>query len=211
MNEQELRSEFFAKTGRVATSEPVEYQAFLWGFTTAAASRDAEVVSLTNQRDYEYVRAENAEQERDQLREQVKMLRDFIASAQVSSGVCCCGEAMDGHSSPMSCGHSPVDMWDYHSGELLEAYPDDLSALRAHDEKLRAVFQAGAASRDAEIAELVGVLGDVTAHLVAAHSLLSRGGKKAAASDTIFKIMLQDYEKSFEAGRKALAKVRKQT
>ena len=70
-------------------------------------------------------------------------------------------------------------------------------------------FQAGAASRDAEIAELVGVLGNVTAHLVAAHSLLSRGGKKAAASDTIFKIMLQDYEKSFEAGRKALAKVRK--
>lgn len=73
---------------------------------------------------------------------------------------------------------------------------------------LRAVFQAGAASRDAEIAELVGVLGNVTTHLVAAHSLLSRGGKKAAASDTIFKIMLQDYEKSFEAGRKALAKLR---
>jgi len=53
------------------------------------------------------------------------------------------------------------------------------------------------------------VLGSVTAHLIAAHSLLSSGGKKAAASDTIFKIMLQDYEKSFEAGRKALAKVRK--
>ena len=42
------------------------------------ASRDAEVVSLTNQRDYEYVRAENAEQERDQLREQVKVLRDVL-------------------------------------------------------------------------------------------------------------------------------------
>ena len=70
-------------------------------------------------------------------------------------------------------------------------------------------FQAGAASRDVEIAELVGVLGNVTAHLIAAHSLLSSGGKKAVASDTIFKIMLQDYEKSFEAGRKALAKVRK--
>ena len=79
----------------------------------------------------------------------------------------------------------------------------DSAALR------RAAFQAGATSRDVEIAELVGVLGDVTAHLVAAHSLLSSGGKKAAASDTTFKIMLQDYEKSFEAGRKALAKVRK--
>ena len=148
----------------------------------------------------------------------------------------------------MTCGHSPVDMWDYHSSKLLEAYPDDLSALRAHFEDnqdpYEVGYKAGAASRDAEIAELknalgydwdrfkasqkalrehmqmvaqkdaeiaelVGVLGNVTAHLVAAHSLLSRGGKKAAASDTIFKIMLQDYEKSFEAGRKALAKVRK--
>ena len=54
-------------------------------FAAGAASRDAEVVSLTNQRDYEYVRAENAEQERaqfeqesDQLREHVTMLRDAL-------------------------------------------------------------------------------------------------------------------------------------
>ena len=46
------------------------------------ASRDAEVVSLTNQRDYEYVRAENAEQERDQLRAQVKMLMDAATRAR---------------------------------------------------------------------------------------------------------------------------------
>ena len=78
-----------------------------------------------------------------------------------------------------------------------------------YEANCRDAYQAGAASRDAEIAELVGALGDVTAHLVAAHSLLSSGGKKAAASDTVFKIMLQDYEKSFEAGRKALAKVKK--
>ena len=77
----------------------------------------------------------------------IEQLTNFIKHAQVSSGVCCCGASMEGH--PSTCGHSPVDMWDYHSGELLEAYPDDLSALRAHDEKLRAVFQAGAASRDA--------------------------------------------------------------
>ena len=36
----------------------------------------------------------------------------------------------------MACGHSPVDMWDYHSAQLLEAVPDDLSALRAHDAAL---------------------------------------------------------------------------
>jgi len=59
-------------------------------FAAGAASRDAEVVSLTNQRDYEYVRAENAEQERaqfeqesDQLREQVKMLRDALLTCSV--------------------------------------------------------------------------------------------------------------------------------
>jgi len=84
----------------------------------------------------------------------IEQLTNFIKHAQVSSGVCCCGDSMEGHPSPMTCGHSPVDMWDYHSGELLEAYPDDLSALRAHDEKLRAVFQAGAASRDAEVVSL---------------------------------------------------------
>jgi|GEM_PF-1769553 len=71
----------------------------------------------------------------------IEQLTNFIKYAQVSSGVCCCGDSMEGHPSPMTCGHSPVDMWDYHSGELLEAYPDDLSALRAHDEKLLAPHQ----------------------------------------------------------------------
>lgn len=90
----------------------------------------------------------------------IEQLTNFIKYAQVSSGVCCCGDSMEGHPSPMTCGHSPVDVWDYYSGELLEAYPDDLSALRAHDEKLRATFQAGAAIRDAEIEELVAALED---------------------------------------------------
>lgn len=48
---------------------------FYAGFAAGAAGRDADVVSLTNQRDYEYVRAENAEQERDQLRAQVNDMR----------------------------------------------------------------------------------------------------------------------------------------
>ena len=47
-------------------------------FQAGAASRDAEVVSLTNQRDYEYVRAENAEQERDQLRAEINVLREAL-------------------------------------------------------------------------------------------------------------------------------------
>jgi len=53
-------------------------------------------------------------------------------------------------------------------------------------------------------AELTEALKDVTIHLIAAHSLLSQGGKKAAGSDKMFKQMLADYENSFERGRVAL-------
>lgn len=35
----------------------------------------------------------------------------FVASAPVSSGVCCCGDSMGDHGHPMSCGHTPVDEW----------------------------------------------------------------------------------------------------
>ena len=82
-------------------------------------------------------------------------LRDFIARAQVSSGVCCCGEPMDGHSSPMSCGHSPVDMWDHAVEKLLHA-PSDTStpeqSLAASElRKERDALQA-------DNAELVAVL-----------------------------------------------------
>jgi hypothetical protein len=56
--------------------------------------------------------------------------------------------------------------------------------------------------------ELLEALKDVLAHLVAAHSLLQSGGKKAAPSNTMFMQMLKDYEKSIDAGRTALAKAR---
>ena len=54
-------------------------------FQAGAASRDAEVVSLTNQRDYEYVRAENAEQERDQLRAELEYDQRNAAMSQSES------------------------------------------------------------------------------------------------------------------------------
>lgn len=64
---------------------------------------------------------------------------------------------------------------------------------------------------DALNAELVEALLDVTASLVAAHNLLQNGGKKAAASDKMFSLMLNDYEKAFELGRAVLAKAKEQT
>ena len=60
-------------------------------------------------------------------------------------------------------------------------------------------------------AELLEALKDVTVHLIAAHSLLQSGGKKAASSNTVFSMMLADYEKSFEVGRAAIAKTTGET
>ena len=37
----------------------------------------------------------------------------FVKTAPVRSGVCCCGEDMDKHPAPESCGHAPVDQWDW--------------------------------------------------------------------------------------------------
>lgn len=54
--------------------------------------------------------------------------------------------------------------------------------------------------------ELLAALKNVTVHLIAAHSLLKSGGKKAAASNKIFDQMLADYERSFEIGRAAWEK-----
>ncbi len=55
---------------------------------------------------------------------QIEMMREFIARAPVSSGVCCCGESMNGHSDPMNCGHTPVDLWDYSVEQILSTTPD---------------------------------------------------------------------------------------
>jgi hypothetical protein len=66
--------------------------------------------------------------------------------------------------------------------------------------------EAAAALRSAAAREaaLVEALKDTTASLIAATSLLERGGKKAAASDKMFRQMLADYRKSVEVGRAVL-------
>ncbi len=66
---------------------------------------------------------------------QIEMMREFIARAPASSGVCCCGEAMDNHSSPMNCGHTPVDLWDHSVEQILSTTPDQ--ALKQFAERVR--------------------------------------------------------------------------
>jgi len=57
----------------------------------------------------------------------------------------------------------------------------------------------------ARIAELDAALVDVTARLVAAVSLLERGGKKAAPSNRMFNQMIVDYKNCIERSRAALS------
>ena len=59
-------------------------------------------------------------------------------------------------------------------------------------------------------AALVEALEDVTAHLAAAISLLSRSPKTGAASNKMFDQMLIDYDNSAARGRAALAAVKGQ-
>jgi hypothetical protein len=54
------------------------------------------------------------------------------------------------------------------------------------------------------IEQLEDALIDAGASLAAAISLLERGGKKAAASDKMFAVMLSDYQKSMDRARAAL-------
>ena len=75
---------------------------FYAGFAAGAASRDAEVVSLTNQRDYEYVRAENAEQERDQFEQERDQLREHVTMLRDALLTCSVGDFSTGHVIPPS-------------------------------------------------------------------------------------------------------------
>jgi hypothetical protein len=57
------------------------------------------------------------------LAKAVEALRATTASiehADMSDGVCCCGDNMDGHADPMSCGHSPTDMGEYFAHKAVE-------------------------------------------------------------------------------------------
>ena len=48
----------------------------------------------------------------EQLREALNAWIGIASNCSIESGVCGCGESMENHSSPMMCGHSPVDMAD---------------------------------------------------------------------------------------------------
>ena len=53
--------------------------------------------------------------ERDRLREALDGLLTLVEHANFEEGWCCCGDDMLHHQSPMDCGHTPVDMGEYHA------------------------------------------------------------------------------------------------
>jgi len=70
-------------------------------------------------------RLDTLQAENERLKAQVKTLMDFIKYAQVSSGVCCCGDAMENH---QCSDHSPVDVWDNAVTSLVEKYEGESDA-----------------------------------------------------------------------------------
>ena len=46
---------------------------------------------------------------------------ELTEHCSIEDGVCCCGDNMEGHNSPMNCGHSPVDHGAYIAGQLRES------------------------------------------------------------------------------------------
>ena len=52
----------------------------------------------------------------------------MIENTSIETGCCCCGDGMDGHASPMICGHSATDQGAYLAGLL---YEDAKSAIAA--------------------------------------------------------------------------------
>lgn len=53
--------------------------------------------------------------ERDRLRGALEGLLTLVEHANFEEGWCCCGDDMLHHQNPMDCGHTPVDMGEYHA------------------------------------------------------------------------------------------------
>lgn len=93
-------------------------------------------VDLGNLEDlYEYDAPAPSPRERDEVVEAWRSLAEraerIFHSINCESGVCCCGDEMEGHSHPMSYGHSPVDSGEY----AVEGWIKDFAALAAIKER----------------------------------------------------------------------------
>ena len=77
------------------------------GTEVVVKSREGKWVKAS---DYDALTADNA-----RLREALETCLTTMERADFADGWCCCGDAMLNHSSPMDCGHTPVDIAEYHA------------------------------------------------------------------------------------------------
>lgn len=56
-----------------------------------------------------------AKVENNRLRVALDGLLTLVEHANFAEGWCCCGDDMLHHQNPMDCGHTPVDMGEYHA------------------------------------------------------------------------------------------------
>lgn len=54
-----------------------------------------------------------------ELVESHKALLETVEHLDTAEGVCCCGDDMERHAHPMSCGHEPVDAGHYYHGQAI--------------------------------------------------------------------------------------------
>ena len=87
--------------------------------------------------------------------------------------------------------------------ERLRAFETEASLFKSQHATVRQAV-ALIASQARRIEELEGAATDALASLVAAVSLLARGGKRAAPSDKMFAVMLADYNASIDRARATL-------
>lgn len=92
----------------------------LQDFITALTSR-IDVPQPANPRDTALADLAAARDQIEALRGALEACVASLERADTEEGVCCCGDSMDRHSDPMSCGHSPVDMGDYYAGQALKS------------------------------------------------------------------------------------------
>ena len=68
----------------------------------------------------------------ESLRIAAKAALETLRKGQFYEGVCCCGESMENHTSPLFCGHTPVDFGEYYAAMTIE----NLAAALDEDDEL---------------------------------------------------------------------------
>lgn len=56
-----------------------------------------------------------------------------LQQAEIKTGVCCCGDSMEGHDPGYNCGHSALDMFDYYGLPILDAAQKFLEDVRSDE------------------------------------------------------------------------------